>query len=477
MITLLLIFLPLAGLLAVWGAGDRLKVHVWVINITAVLHCLGSALLWIMPEWDDGLPEKIYSLVGQDILSRTVLSVISLLFLLSGLQTIKYFPMVRQKFLENAEKFLSPQLVAICLLGFLSSMTLVAASRNFGLLWVAMEATTLASAPLIIFRRSGNSLEAMWKYILLCSIGIGFALFGTMLLAIAGGNSHGGMDMLLLANSNIHPAWYKAAFVFMLAGYGTKMGLAPFQAWMPDAYSEAPGVLSVLSSGALLACSFLGIVRVLAVAPAEVQNFCNNLLIILGIFSLAMAAFFIIRQQDYKRMLAYSSMEHMGLVSILWALGYEWAALLHIAAHALLKVVLFMAADNIQLACGTQRISSISGLLGISRRNAITYLLALLLLCGMPPSPLFITEMVLVKAAGPVLGAVVLLLLFVVFAGMTYHAMRMIMGERCSCPASALELLKLEKLTFIPMLVLVFVLIAGVGMLLGAILNEMGTVF
>ena len=433
MITLLLVLLPLILAAAVWISGKHLKLQIMLLNLGALLHGIGTVLLWIKPAWDNLLPAKVMELIGQDLLSKTVLSVISVLFILAAMQTVKYFPMVRKKFEENAEKFLSPQLVVICLLGFLSSMTLVTASRNFGLLWVAMEATTLASAPLIIFRRSGNSLEAMWKYILLCSVGIGFALFGTMLLAIAGEGSHAGMDMQLLAASKLNSNWFKAAFVFILAGYGTKMGLAPFQAWMPDAYSEAPGVLSVLSSGALLSCSFLGIVRVLDVAPEDVRPFCVTLMIVLGVFSLALAAFFILQQHDYKRMLAYSSMEHMGLVAILWALGLKEAALLHIIAHALLKVVLFMTADNIQLACGTQKISSVSGLLGLTRRNAVIYLVSMLVLCGMPPSPLFITEMLLVKSAGPVLGGVLLLLLFIVFAGMRFFGFFAVAISRPPC--------------------------------------------
>ena len=461
MITLFLIFLPLAGLLAVWLAGDRLRVHVSSINLVALLHCAATVLLWVYPELDEFA--AVNHLIGQDMLSKTVLSVVSLLFLLSGLQTIKYFPMVRQRFVENAEKFLSPQLVAICLLGFLSSMTLVVSSRNFGLLWVAMEATTLASAPLIIFHRSGNSLEAMWKYVLICSVGIGFALFGTMLLAIAGSGSHAGMDMMQLGLSQLHPEWYKAAFVFMLAGYGTKMGLAPFHSWMPDAYSEAPGVLSVLSSGALLACSFLGIVRVLDVAPGETKEFCTNLMITFGVVSLALAAFFIVRQNDYKRMLAYSSIEHMGLVAIMWALGGYLIALIHIIVHALLKVVLFMTADNIQLACNTQKINAVSGLLGVIRRNGVNYILAILLLCGMPPSPLFLTEMELIKKANPVLGGVILILLFVVFAGMTNYALRMTMGNRSSCAIAEGEVKQLERLSRIPVLILLLVLAAGIA--------------
>ena len=474
MISLFLILLPLAGLLAVWCAGGRLKVHVAVINIVALLHVLATAALWVMPDWDKTLPENVQSLIGQDGLSLAVLSVVSFLFLLSAVQTIKYFPMVRRRFIENAEKFLSPQLVAICLLGFLSSMTLVASSRNFGLLWVAMEATTLASAPLIIFRRSGTSLEAMWKYILICSVGIGFALFGTMLLAIAGSGNEAGMDMALLGSVELYPVWAKAAFVFMLAGYGTKMGLAPFHSWMPDAYSEAPGVLSVLSSGALLACSALGVIRVLDVMPEEVKGFCHSLMTALGVISLALAAFFIIRQTDYKRLLAYSSMEHMGLVAILCACGDtgQMIALVHIVVHALLKVSLFMTADNIQLACNTQKISHVSGLLGCSRKNALIWIIAILALCGMPPSPLFLTEMFLVTAVGPYLGGAVLILLFVVFAGMTYHALRMVMGTPVALALEKSDVKSLEKLTVIPALTLTLALVAGIAAVVMIVLNE-----
>ena len=233
MISLFLILLPLAGLLVVWASGNRLKVHVGVINVTALLHCAATASLWFFPELDDIAPGKISELIGQDFLSLTVLSVVSFLNLLSSVQTIKYFPMVRQRFVENAEKFLSPQLVAICLLGFLSSMTLVASSRNFGLLWVAVEATTLASAPLIAYHRSPSAIEAMWKYLVICSVGIGLALFGTFMLGVSmrfSGSHAEGLGFLMIADlkNTLDPQWFKAAFLFCLAGYGLKMGLAPF---------------------------------------------------------------------------------------------------------------------------------------------------------------------------------------------------------------------------------------------------------
>ena len=192
-----------------------------------------------------------------------------------------------------------------------------------------------------------------------------------------------------------------------------------------------------------------------------------------GIAFAGVGGIFIVRQIDYKRMLAYSSMEHMGLVSIMWVLGLHKIALLHIIVHSLLKVVLFMTADNIQLACNTQKISSISGLLGVIRRNGINYILAVLMLCGMPPSPLFFTEMELIRQSGIGMGGVIVLLLFVVFSGMTYHALRMTMGKRSVCTADAGEVRKLERLSNIPTGVLVLVLMTGLLFAAGLVLGDL----
>ena len=170
-------------------------------------------------------------------------------------------------------------------------MSLVVFSANFGLLWVAVEATTLASAPLIAYHRSRGAIEAMWKYLIICSVGIGLALFGTFMLgaALRFSNSTGtdlSFAAVAAAGKNINVQWFKAAFLFCLAGYGLKMGLAPFHVWLPDAHSEAPSLVSVLLSGSLLNCSFLGITRVMKIAPAELQPFCREYLIAFGVLSL-----------------------------------------------------------------------------------------------------------------------------------------------------------------------------------------------
>ena len=328
----------------------------------------------------------------------------------------------------------SKMVLGLCLPLFLATMTLVLLSRNFGVMWVAIEATTLFSAPLILFHRSGRAVEAMWKYLLICSVGIGLALLGTLFLAFSarmGGVTLHGLQIaeFIASKNSLDPGWFKAAFVLVLAGYGTKMGLAPFHTWLPDAHSEAPGAVSALLSAGLLNCSFLGIIRFAAAAPAQVGNFCSDLLIVLGVISLATAAFFIIHQGDFKRMLAYSSIEHMGLAAILFAVCGMDLTLAHLWGHSFVKMSLFLLAGNLLLGCGTRQVGKVSGLFTAMPRNAVLFLTGTLLICGVPPSPLFITELKLLCSGPWYLSLTVAVLLFVIFAGMTKNVLGMTMGK------------------------------------------------
>lgn len=292
---------------------------------------------------------------------------------------------------------------------FYAAMCAACLVTNLAGMWVAIEATTLLSAPLICHHRSVESVEAMWKYLLICSVGIGLALFGTLL---------------------VFARWYMPGFVFILAGYGTKMGLAPFHTWLPDAHSEAPGPVSAFLSGALLNCSFLAITRFRAIMPAEIQPFCTHAMIALGLCSLVIAAVFIVRQSDFKRLLAYSSVEHMGLIILLYALSD--ASILvaaHIVCHSLTKMTLFFTAGNLLFAYGTRQISSVHGLGRTMKLHAAIWMLGILLICGMPPSGLFLTELGLVLCAPRALGAVVMVLLFIIFAGMSRAAVGMVFGN------------------------------------------------
>ena len=349
---------------------------------------------------------------------------------------------------------------------FLFTMTLATVATDFGMLWVAVEASTLASAPLVNYNRTANSLEAMWKYLLICSLGIGLALFGTMLLYVAvPGTETLNFNELreLTAAGKVDLKWFKAAFVFFLAGYGLKMGLAPFHTWLPDAHSEAPVAEAALLSGALLNCVLLAILRVLGITPAELGVFTGTFLKFFGIFSLAVAAFFIVRQKDFRRLLAYSSVENIGLIVLLFAFGERNYAMLHMVGHSLCKMTLFLIAGNILLSYNIRTVSGVSGLFSRLPLNGSLWMLALLAICGTPPSPLFFSEFMLVKSAGPWLGCVILLLLFIIFCAMSDSALKMCMGKNNGVNLISEVDADAEKMALIPALSMFLIVLFGIS--------------
>lgn len=328
-----------------------------------------------------------------------------------------------------------------CLLLFLAAMTLVTISQHFGVLWVAVEATTLASAPLIYFHRHHRSLEATWKYLLICSVGIALALLGNFFLVVAVPNSDGHATPLVLGSliqhaPQFHELWLKAAFLFLLVGYGTKMGLAPLHTWLPDAHSESPSVISALLSGALLNCAFVGILRAQQVcAAAGLAAFSQELLLGFGLISMTVAAVFIVGQTDYKRMLAYSSVEHMGILALGVGLGgaATFGAMLHAVNHSLTKAMLFLVAGNILAVYKTKSTTDVRGLLRILPASGALWLMGLFAITGSPPFGPFLSEFTILKAAleqghGWV-AATYLILLAVVFIGMATIMLRMAQGK------------------------------------------------
>ena len=382
-----------------------------------------------------------------DTLRNFLLILTPVLFVANLVQSFFYLPESSRR---ESGGHMSNVLYYALLFLFFGAMMFSLLASSLPLMWVAIELTTLVSAPLITYHRSRESLEAMWKYLLVCSIGIAFALFGTMLV--------------LHAQSTGSVMWYKAGFAFVLAGYGTKMGLAPFHTWLPDAHSEAPAPVSALLSGALLNCSFFAIVRVREMMPFAATPFCDAAMLALGILSLAVGAVFMVRQTDYKRLLAYSSVEHMGLVIILFSLALSrsgtlgWYALaLHIAAHSITKTLLFQTAGNLLLAFRTRAVSVVQGL-GVSMKgHAALWLIGLVLICGMPPSLLFFSELCLVLVSPIWISATVLMLLFIVFAAMMKVGLSMTFGR----PVSSFEPVP-KRLLIIPGALLILLVVAGV---------------
>jgi hydrogenase-4 component F len=372
------------------------------------------------------------------------LGVTSLLFLAASIYAVGYLAReTGAEHRDDEEGFLFQNtreaMFTGCLLLFLSTMTLVVVSRHFGLLWVAVEATTLASAPLIYFHRHHRSLEATWKYLLVCSVGIALALLGNFFLAgaVPHGSSHVAMTQsaLVAGATSLNPAWLKAAFVLILVGYGTKMGLAPLHTWLPDAHSEAPSVVSALLSGALLNCALLAILRTHSVCVAAgLGDFSGGLLVLLGLVSMGIAAAFLVQQADYKRMLAYSSVEHMGVMSLGWGVGGTAAlgAGLHMMGHSLAKGMLFLAAGNLLAAWRTKQISEVNGAMRVLPVTGALWVAGFAAIAGLPPFGLFLSELRIlqgmIERGRFVEATLYLALLAVVFVAMARVVLRMAFG-------------------------------------------------
>lgn len=327
---------------------------------------------------------------------------------------------------------------------FIFTMISVLIVENLGLMWVAVEATTLASALLVAFYFNHSALEAAWKYVMVCTVGICLALLGTILLYYAQVNA-AGADFQALSwlnlqdiSSKLDPAITKLAFIFILIGYGTKAGLAPMHTWLPDAHSQAPSPVSGLLSGALLSCAIYAILRNLIVVQAVMHHeFLQYLLIGFGVFSIAIALPFILVQHDVKRLLAYSSVEHMGIIILGIGIGTPLAiygALLHIINHGIAKSALFYMAGVITQEYGTKHIARIRGLASTMPAVATLFIIGILEITGIPPFGIFVSKFILIEAAfssGRIaLGVSILLLLAGIFAGMIYYCLAMTFGKR-----------------------------------------------
>jgi hydrogenase-4 component F len=319
-------------------------------------------------------------------------------------------------------------------------MTLITESHHLGLMWVALEATTLASAPLLYFNRNQRSLEATWKYLLIGSVGIALALLGSLFLAYAA--FHGGLETSLRFEDLVREAprlsrpWLHSAFVLLLVGYGTKMGLAPMHTWKPDAYGESPGLVGALLAGGLTTCAFLALLRFYQICAAAGEVvFVRQVMVAIGLLSMAVAGVFMARQRDFKRMLAYSSVEHMGILVLGMGIGGAavFGALLHVINNGLTKGVLFLSAGNIHRAYGSKLTTNVSGALRRVPVSGALFLAGFFAITGSPPFGPFLSEFTILRAAIDsgqfVVGALFLGMLFVVFVGMGTTVLSVVQGE------------------------------------------------
>lgn len=327
------------------------------------------------------------------------------------------------------------------LLVLLATLNLVAMAQHLGLMWVAIEATTLASAfVMLYFNQTPRSLEAAWKYLLICSVGIALALLGSFFLAyasLAGGRTPTLLfDDLTRSAGALSVPWLHAAFVTLLVGYGTKMGLAPMHTWKPDTYGEAPGIVGALLAGGVTSGAFIAILRLIAIVKAAGEDgFAGPILVGMGLLSMAWAAVFMARQKDFKRMLAYSSVEHMGILVLGAGIGglALFGALLHVVNNAMTKGVLFLSAGNIHRAFGSKTTDDVTGAARRVPVSAGLFLTGFLAITGAPPFGPFVSELTIVRGAFAsqhhVAAGLFLLLLMAVFLGMGSTVLTVVQGE------------------------------------------------
>ena len=370
---------------------------------------------------------KYFHIDNSNILFLTVLSVIFLAVSIYNKSYMKFEDVdVRRK-----------RHYTYMLLIFVMAMTGVIISNNLGLSWVLVEATTLASAYMIYFSKTKTSIEAAWKYVFICSIGIALAFVGIILLSIATGElSSLNFGELMLNAKTFNHFWLKLAFIFILFGFGTKMGLAPVHFWLPDAHSEAPSPASALLSATLLNSAFFVILKVFNILNVSgCDSYARLMMLVMGFMSLFVAAVFIYHINNYKRMLAYSSVENMGILIIGTALGGigMFAAMVHLIGHSLIKGAFFLTSGNILEIYETKKIKKINALLNVDKKTGWIWIVALLGITAFPPSVLFISEFLMIKSMfiqqHYVLALLFVLLLTIILYGLAKAVIGMTYGE------------------------------------------------
>jgi hydrogenase-4 component F len=324
----------------------------------------------------------------------------------------------------------------------MAAMNLALVANNIGLMWVGVEVATLSTVMMVGIYRTPEAIEAAWKYFILGSVGIGLAFFGTILIYLVAqdvvGNGLPAMswDLLVKNAAAFDPRLLSLAFVFLLVGYGTKIGLAPFHAWLPDAHAEGPTPISAVLSGLLLNVALYALLRfkiVLAGNPATID--VGAIMIVLGLVSLIFAAFMLYRRRDIKRLFAYSSIEHMGIAAFAFGMGgplANFAGLLHMTMHSLIKSAIFFTVGHIAQIKGTQRIADMGGLSMTHPVLAVLFALGVIAIAGLPPFGIFTSEFMLVSstfARQPLLSLVLVSGVLVAFGALVLRLQEIVFGD------------------------------------------------
>lgn len=434
----LLLLTPLiTSFFCFWIAKPRIQAFFSLLGATLVL----LQGLWLVGRvFYTGTLTWFNSVIYLDALGAYVLGIISILTFTVSWYSVGYMAREVAHGIMHAKELRK----FYCFLYiFIATMLATVLFNSLGIVWVAVEATTLVSALLVGFYRTESSLEAAWKYIIICTVGICFALFGVVLIYYGATQVLGeGATILywsvLMEHANeMDQGLVKLGFIFVLVGYGTKVGLAPMHTWLPDAHSEAPTPVSALLSGGLLNCAFYAILRyhILTVQSVGIE-FSSKLLLLFGIVSIAVAVPFVLIQSGLKRLLAYSSVKHMGVIAIGIGVGGKWGyygAMLHMLNHSLTKSAIFLLVGNIVQRYRTKNMDRIRGVLQTMPFTGSLLFIGILALIGSPPFGIFVSKFQIAAALFAQmrygLGAIFLILLALVFTGLMYYFGKMIFGK------------------------------------------------
>ncbi len=428
---------PLAGGLGAWRLRGR---RVELVAVAALAVSVAAAACLVLTALRQGRVSAFDGTVSIDALGAYVLALTATVAALAMAASPRY---IRHELAAGALRPGDEGHYYALYLWFVASLAAVPLLDNLGLLWVAIEATTVSSALLVGISRTPDAIEAAWKYLILGTIGIGFALLATLFAYASSvpvlGDSSDALNWTRLVSiaPSLDPARLRLAFVFALAGYGTKAGLAPFHTWLPDAHSQAPSPVSALLSGVSLLAALYALVRFHLVAVAGLgPAFSSNLLVGFGLLSLLVALPFMVRQEDLKRLLAYSSVEHMGLLCVGLGFGGPLALLgvtLHAGLHALTKATLFLAAGELVQQYRSSRLSRLRGALATVPLAGGALGIGIVLLGGLPPSGIFVTEFAIVVGGAmrgyTLAAAAAAVLVSLSFAALAVHGTRLLWGR------------------------------------------------
>lgn len=449
MLLVLLILVPLVTGLACWPLRQRAALERLNLLAFALLPALA---LWLGADVLAGGPVEAFGgFLRADALSALVAGLTAFVALACGIYAVGF---LREE--ERAGKINARLLHRYYVLTpvFVSAMMAVPLVNNLGLLWVAIESTTLASVLLVRFYNQKSSLEAAWKYIIIGSAGIALALFGTVLAyfsAVQVAGAHAGnafnWSVLIELADKCQPAAMRLAFVMVLVGYGTKAGLVPMHTWKPDAYAEAPVPSAALLGAAFINCALYGIMRFNALAAKCLgHDYPGNLLVLFGVASILVAAPFVLVQRNVRRLLAYSSIDHAGIVVAALGFGGELGclgAVLHMLFHAVAKPLMFFCAGNVQQQFGSPYLRRVSGLFHTLPWTAGLFLVATLAVTGVPPFSLFLSEFITLSAASradrPWFAGLFVMGIVAIFAGFLVHLSKLCLGAPASGAGRGLE--------------------------------------